>query len=84
MQNSKRPETGVMIFGDDWPGIFIRGDNVVGLVILIERALDGNMGPIDEVCLKSWALSLRAAQSPPSSDSQRLKPWDECISTKAN
>ena len=22
-----RPETGVMCFGDDWPGIFIRGDD---------------------------------------------------------
>lgn len=22
-----RPETGIMKFGDDWPGIFIRGDN---------------------------------------------------------
>lgn len=22
----KRPETGVMQFGDDWPGYFIRGD----------------------------------------------------------
>lgn len=26
---SGRPETGPMQFGDDWPGIFIRGDNAL-------------------------------------------------------
>ena len=25
--NERRPETGPMQFGDDWPGVFIRGDN---------------------------------------------------------
>lgn len=25
--NGERPETGPMKFGDDWPGVFIRGDN---------------------------------------------------------
>lgn len=24
-----RPETGPMQFGDDWPGVFIRGDNAL-------------------------------------------------------
>ena len=25
--DQKRPETGVLQFGDDWPGVFIRGDD---------------------------------------------------------
>ena len=25
--SERRPETGPMQFGDDWPGVFIRGDN---------------------------------------------------------
>lgn len=25
-----RPETGPMQFGDDWPGVFIRGDDALG------------------------------------------------------
>lgn len=29
LESGKRPETGVMQFGDDWPGVFIRGDNAM-------------------------------------------------------
>lgn len=32
----ERVETGVVQFGDDWPGIFIRGDNIFGLKIELE------------------------------------------------
>jgi hypothetical protein len=35
----KRPETGVMQFGDDWPGIFIRGDNAMAFALNLEAAL---------------------------------------------
>src|SRR5258708_6381349 len=28
-EGMSRPETGVMQFGDDWPGVFIRGDNAL-------------------------------------------------------
>jgi hypothetical protein len=33
-----RPETGPIQFGDDWPGIFIRGDNAMGYANLLEEA----------------------------------------------
>ncbi len=26
----RRPETGPMVFGDDWTGVFVRGDNAYG------------------------------------------------------
>jgi hypothetical protein len=35
---SDRPETGPMKFGDDWTGVFIRGDNAAGYVTAL-RAL---------------------------------------------
>lgn len=33
-----RPETGVMQFGDDWPGVFIRGDNAFAYAIALKHA----------------------------------------------
>ncbi|HEV3438751.1 MAG TPA: hypothetical protein VG122_15405 [Gemmata sp.] len=32
-----RVETGAVQFGDDWPGLFIRGDNAQALMFLIRR-----------------------------------------------
>lgn len=34
-----RPETGPMQFGDDWPGVFIRGDNALFNVRALDAAL---------------------------------------------
>lgn len=35
----KRVETGAIRFGDDWPGLFVRGDDCMGLVASLS-ALD--------------------------------------------
>lgn len=34
-----RAETGRIQFGDDWPGIFIRGDNAAGYGMALENLL---------------------------------------------
>lgn len=34
-----RPETGPMQFGDDWPGVFIRGDNALYDSYMLNEAL---------------------------------------------
>jgi hypothetical protein len=34
-----RAETGVIQFGDDWPGIFIRGDNALSFAFMIREAM---------------------------------------------
>ncbi len=52
-----RPETGPMQFGDDWPGIFIRGDNAMAEAMMIEGALAGDAIAI--VCLRSFAQLLK-------------------------
>jgi len=35
----KRPETGPMQFGDDWPGVFIRGDNAIMFELYLQTAI---------------------------------------------
>jgi hypothetical protein len=35
-----RPETGPMLFGDDWPGVFVRGDDALGYASAVRRAVE--------------------------------------------
>ena len=32
-----RMETGAVIFGSDWPGVFIRGDDIPNLIFILNR-----------------------------------------------
>lgn len=47
----ERVETGPVKFGDDWPGIFIRGDNALGysleLRIIQDLVRKGNIDALD-------------------------------------
>lgn len=36
---SKRVETGPLQFGEDWPGVFFRGDDALAYALALERAL---------------------------------------------
>lgn len=36
---NRRAETGPMAFGEDWPGIFIRGDNAVYYSMMLRQYL---------------------------------------------
>ncbi len=35
----QRVETGPIQFGDDWPGVFIRGDNALQYAMVLEQAV---------------------------------------------
>ena len=35
-KQEKRVETGPIQFGDDWPGLFIRGDNALGFALALK------------------------------------------------
>lgn len=35
-----RVESGVLQFGDDWPGVFFRGDTAIGFAVQLQRAID--------------------------------------------
>ena len=63
---SERVETGIIQFGEDWPGVFIRGDNAMylkqQLLILkreIERLKTGEISPksfIQNTCLPQLTI----------------------------
>ena len=40
-EQNKRVETGAIQFGDDWPGLFIRGDNCALYALCLSNLLDG-------------------------------------------
>lgn len=40
VQLENRIETGAIQFGDDWPGLFIRGDDALMLGLLLENCLN--------------------------------------------
>ena len=39
-----RPETGPMQFGDDWPGVFMRGDNALADANMLAEVLRRGVG----------------------------------------
>lgn len=55
-----RVETGPTQFGDDWPGIFIRGDNAFAYALALEYLLseDTQPDPLSDVVHRSTAEGL--------------------------
>ena len=54
-----------MEFGDDWPGVFIRGDNCMGYALSLREILRGAGGPIERIAVNSLLdLLLSAIASP--------------------
>lgn len=65
-----RVETGPIQFGDDCPGVFIRGDNAGHYAKLLGSCLNGNiLSPIAKVQLQSFAhmlmLPIAEVDNPP-------------------
>lgn len=64
-----RVETGVVQFDDDWPGVFIRGDNaLMGYLPALKRLLNGDATRIDVVTLEGLErllASCRAGEAVP-------------------
>lgn len=44
--NLQRVETGAIQFGDDWPGVFIRGDNAAYYSRALDSIMTGNADPV--------------------------------------
>lgn len=40
-QEGHRVETGVVQFGDDWPGVFIRGDDAFHFMLALNQVIAG-------------------------------------------
>jgi len=80
-----RPETGTMQFGDDWPGVFIRGDNAFAFAMALRNALEDptriNRDVIGtKMMLQGLAdtLSSSVVGRTSKADLQALKPFDLC------
>jgi hypothetical protein len=60
-QPNPRVESGAVQFGEDWPGLFLRGDNCMGLIMGIERALnpDDPMHKLGVMELKGLVETIR-------------------------
>lgn len=63
-----RVETGAIQFGDDWPGIFIRGDNAFHLSMLLDSAAKKCSDPIDSMQLKTFSELLNKCSQKNDSD----------------
>lgn len=77
-----RPETGPMRFGDDWYGVFIRGDNALGHMVALKTFLahcerNGITNPYMGKCRSLVAL-LESCQQHEVKDGQDMKPIEEC------
>lgn len=55
-----RVETGPVQFGDDWPGVFIRGDNALYFAMVLDTALKTLPNTTDKIVLEGLASDLRS------------------------
>lgn len=82
MEEQVRPETGPMRFGEDWPGIFIRGDCAFGFAMslqtLANKQLDPNIRSIYAAQAEALAKLLLACDVSKKSPTQTLRSWKDC------
>lgn len=88
-KTKRRPETGPMRFGDDWTGVFIRGDNAAYyaqnlrmLLELIEKPLDNvNTAGFAKFVVKGLVSDLEGCVHSPGQEpeAQIMKDFEECI-----
>lgn len=55
-----RVETGPVQFGDDWPGVFFRGDNAFEFALLLGLELNGQGDAITKAQLRGFLSDLRS------------------------
>jgi len=78
-----RAETGPMKFGDDWTGLFIRGDNAMGYKILLDIVCSelnkDSLGVIERAQLQGLIdLFDSAGEFKTNNEKQMMKEFDEC------
>ena len=83
---SKRPETGAMRFGDDWTGVFIRGDEAMFFSMAIEKLAKTGVMDVDyyaEAALISLKEVLQSSRHIPGigePEAQVMKDFEKCLS----
>lgn len=80
-----RPETGPMQFGDDWTGVFLRGDYAGPMSFYLSTALERIkaarvLDPMEVLQLEDLCSTLaNSNEFGERLGLQRLKPFDECV-----
>lgn len=67
-----RIETGVVQFGDDWPGIFIRGDNADHYAMIAKIAADRTDDPRTQEALRQLMDLLLSCNAKTATNIQRV------------
>ena len=82
---SNRPETGPMRFGDDWTGVFIRGDNAGYYAFILQGILErfeSQLRPIDEASILKGLISDLSSSNDFNKGErniQKMKEYKECL-----
>lgn len=72
---AERVETGPVQFGDDWPGVFIRGDNAAYYAMLLGQVIAGQVSdPITLAVLEGLRRDLASAIIGPASEMFKPQP----------
>lgn len=56
---AERVESGPLQFGDDWPGVFIRGDEAGFMALTLQMFLDGDLDLKEEVFSRMLLVDLQ-------------------------
>lgn len=64
----RRVESGTIQFGDDWPGVFIRGDQAAYLAMHLRDNIEGNVTPLSRAVLIGLYETLRGCVLGPAAD----------------
>lgn len=77
---SRRPQTGPMLFGDDWPGLFIRGDNAAVYVFALQHVLKNrSIHWAHAETLADLLQELERAKMHTQQEVQKMQPFDDCL-----
>lgn len=89
-----RAETGVMQFGNDWPGYFIRGDNAFAASLALYTLLDHfDQNPLDAgmvdasrrlayLQVKAFAYDLAIVDTQKNREVQLMQPWPQAFQAR--
>jgi hypothetical protein len=82
---TQRPESGPMRFGEDWTGVFLRGDHAGPMAMILSKILDviergENPQMHDILFLKQLVRELADSDERGSLEGlQLLRPFEECL-----
>jgi hypothetical protein len=68
-----RVETGPVQFGDDWPGVFVRGDNAFGYAMALREAMEKIPEGFNKMQIKSLCSLLGGAVVIPVKSPEKIK-----------